>query len=105
MYRRPEGRKWSGQEIDEATGGVVTRSYLINLRKGCIENPGYEKMRSLAKAMGSRRRCGSRSAWAMKCGPGEEGRDIAGSVEHLFDVTKNPGTGKPYNSPSASTRR
>jgi hypothetical protein len=26
MYRRPDGRRWSGQEIDEATGGVVTRS-------------------------------------------------------------------------------
>jgi len=22
MHRRPDGRKWSGQEIDEATGGV-----------------------------------------------------------------------------------
>jgi hypothetical protein len=26
MYRRPGGHRWSGQEIDEATGGVVTRS-------------------------------------------------------------------------------
>jgi hypothetical protein len=26
MYRRPDGHRWSGQEIDEATGGVVTRS-------------------------------------------------------------------------------
>jgi transcriptional regulator with XRE-family HTH domain len=62
MYRRPDGRRWSGQEIDEATGGVVTRSYVTNLRKGRIENPGYEKMRALAKAMGFPRRCGSR--WA-----------------------------------------
>jgi transcriptional regulator with XRE-family HTH domain len=52
MYRRPDGRRWSGQEIDEATGGVVTRSYVTNLRKGRIENPGYEKMRAIAKAMG-----------------------------------------------------
>jgi transcriptional regulator with XRE-family HTH domain len=52
MYRRADGRKWSGQEIDEATGGVVTRSYVTNLRKGRIENPGYEKMRAIAKAMG-----------------------------------------------------
>jgi hypothetical protein len=34
IYRRPDGRKWSGQEIDEATGGVVSRSYVTNLRKG-----------------------------------------------------------------------
>ena len=52
MYRRPDGRRWSGQEIDEATGGVVTRSYVTNLRKGRIENPGYEKMRAIARAMG-----------------------------------------------------
>jgi transcriptional regulator with XRE-family HTH domain len=52
MYRRADGRKWSGQEIDEATGGVVTRSYVTNLRKGRIEDPGYEKMRAIAKAMG-----------------------------------------------------
>jgi hypothetical protein len=25
-YRRLDGRRWSGQEIDEATGSVVTRS-------------------------------------------------------------------------------
>jgi hypothetical protein len=43
-YRHPDGRRWTGQEIDEATGGVVTRSYVTNLRKGRIENPGYEKM-------------------------------------------------------------
>lgn len=47
-----DGRAWSGQEIDEATGGVVTRSYVTNLRKGRIENPGYEKLRAIAKAVG-----------------------------------------------------
>jgi len=52
MYPRPDGRRWSGQEIDEPTGGVVTRSYVTNLRKGRIENPGYEKMKAIAKAMG-----------------------------------------------------
>jgi hypothetical protein len=40
----------------------VTRSYVTNLRKGRIENPAYEKMRALAKAMGFPRRCGSRRA-------------------------------------------
>ena len=35
-----------------ATGGVVTRSHVSNLRKGKIENPGFEKLRAIAKAMG-----------------------------------------------------
>ena len=29
----------------------VTRSYVSNLRKGRIENPGFEKLRALAKAI------------------------------------------------------
>jgi transcriptional regulator with XRE-family HTH domain len=29
----------------------VTRSYVTSLRKGRIENPGFEKLRAIAKAM------------------------------------------------------
>jgi transcriptional regulator with XRE-family HTH domain len=39
-------------ELEKATGGVVPRSYVTNLRKGRIESPGYEKLRAIAKAMG-----------------------------------------------------
>jgi hypothetical protein len=41
-YRRPDGSLWTGPQLDEATGGVVSRSYFVNLWKGRIENPGYE---------------------------------------------------------------
>jgi transcriptional regulator with XRE-family HTH domain len=51
-YRHPDGSRWTGQQLDEATGGVVPRSYFTNLRKGRIESPGYEKMAAIAKAMG-----------------------------------------------------
>ena len=51
-YRHPDGHRWSGHEIDDATSGVVSRSYVTNLRKGRIENPGYEKLKAIAKAMG-----------------------------------------------------
>jgi transcriptional regulator with XRE-family HTH domain len=51
-YRRPGGRGGSGQEIDEATGGIVTRSYVTNPRKGRTGNPGYEKLRAIARALG-----------------------------------------------------
>jgi transcriptional regulator with XRE-family HTH domain len=30
----------------------VSRSYVTNLRKGRIANPGYEKLAAMAKAMG-----------------------------------------------------
>ena len=60
IYRRPDGSRWGGQDLHHATGGVVTRSYVISLRKGGIENPGFEKLKAIAKAMASRLSCGSR---------------------------------------------
>jgi hypothetical protein len=45
-YRRPDGSRWGGQDLHNATGGVVTYSYASNLRKGRIENPGFEKLRA-----------------------------------------------------------
>ena len=85
MYRRPDGRRWTGQEIDEATGGVVTRSYITNLRKGRIENPGYEKMRAIAKAMGFPPQKWFEEDLGSEGGspPQPEGRGIPGRVEHL----------------------
>jgi len=96
-HRRPDGSRWTGQKLDEATGGVVTRSYFTNLRKGRIESPGYEKMLAMAKAMGF-----LPEAW-FEDAPGEatraaptEGWDLAGRVRHLFDVIKHPGTDELY---------
>ena len=51
VYRCPDGSRWGGQDLHNATRGVVTRSYVSNLRKGRIENPGFEKLKAIAKAM------------------------------------------------------
>ena len=96
-YRRPDGRRWTGQQLDEATGGVVPRSYVTNLRKGRIESPGLEKMRAIAKAMGF-----PPAAWfeedvgRLTAGPPSEDRGVAGRVERLFDAARKPGSGEPY---------
>src|SRR5918999_5197712 len=104
IYRRPDGRRWSGKEIDEATGGVVTRSYVTNLRKGRIENPGYEKLAAMAKAMGF-----PPEVWfedglgeGRSIGQAEQSRGLAGRLEHLFEVVRNPKTGKPYTNAEAA---
>lgn len=52
VLRRPVGSRWTGQQIDEATCGVVPRSDVTNLRKGRMDNPGHEQMMSIAWAMG-----------------------------------------------------
>jgi transcriptional regulator with XRE-family HTH domain len=97
-YRRPDGHRWTGQQLDKATGGVVTRSYVTNLRKGRIENPGYEKVRAIAKAMGFPPEMWFEEDLGSEGGsPAQaEGRGIPGRVEHFFEVVKNPKTGEPY---------
>lgn len=100
-HRRPDGRRWTGQQLDEATEGVVTRSYVTNLRKGRIESPGYEKMRAIAKAMGFPPEEWFEDGSGTRVGPAEEPGGIApggiaGRVEHLFNAVRNPATGEPY---------
>jgi transcriptional regulator with XRE-family HTH domain len=51
-HPRQDGRPWTGAELQRATDGVVTRSYVTNLRKGRIESPGHDKMEAIAKAVG-----------------------------------------------------
>jgi transcriptional regulator with XRE-family HTH domain len=97
-YRHPDGRKWTGAQLAKATGGVVPRSYVTNLRKGRIENPGYEKMRAIAKAMGF-----APEVWFEEdLGSGGEvlaelhAGGVACKLEHLFETMKDPKTGEPY---------
>jgi len=97
-YRRPDGQRWTGQQLDEATGGVVTRSYVTNLRKGRIENPGYEKLAAMAKAMGFAPEVWfeERLGEGRSIGQAEEMRGVAGRLEHVFEVVRNPKQGEPY---------
>jgi transcriptional regulator with XRE-family HTH domain len=97
-YRHPDGRAWGGAELAKATGGVVPRSYVTNLRKGRIENPGYEKLAAIARAMGFppevwfEEDLGSSGEVPARLHTG----GVAGKVEHLFETIKNPRTGEPY---------
>ena len=101
-YRRPDGTRWNGQQLQDATGGVVTRSYVSMMRKGKIENPGFDKLRAIAKAMGF-----PPESWfeesdemrdAVGVEPADGGRDVAGRLNHLFGIVKNERTGEPYSS-------
>ena len=99
-YRHPDGRRWGGAELEKATGGIVSRSYVTNLRKGRMDNPGFEKMRAIAKAMGFapevwfEEGLGSEGGTLVR----PEGSSIAGRLGHLFETIKNPKTGEPYAS-------
>jgi transcriptional regulator with XRE-family HTH domain len=96
-YRRPDGQMWGGADLEKATGGVVTRSYVTNLRKGRIENPGYEKMRAIAKAMGFPPEMWFEEDLGDEGPPaGAQGNSIPGRLKHLFETIKNPQTRETY---------
>lgn len=99
-YRREDGGRWTGQDLHDATGGVVTRSYVSTLRKGRIENPGFEKLRAIAKAMGF-----PPELWFEESGGlggarqlerPDERTSLSRRVEWLFETVKNERTGGPY---------
>ncbi len=52
LYRKPDNSEWGGQDLENATGGSVSRSYVGNLKKGRIENPGLAKLEAISGAMG-----------------------------------------------------
>ena len=52
LYRGPDGGEWGGQDLEDATDGAVTRSYVSNLKGGRIENQGLAKLGAIAGAMG-----------------------------------------------------
>ena len=96
-YRQPDGSRWTGQQLDEASGGVVPRSYFTNLKKGRIASPGFEKMKAIAKVMGFPPELWFEDGAGLSSDVQSDGsRGIAGRVEHLFDVFANPATGEPY---------
>ena len=75
----------------------MPRAYVTNLRKGRIDNPGYEKMRAIARVMGF-----PPALW-FEDAPGDEvlvypaeDRDLAGRVGHLFETIRHPSTGEPF---------
>jgi transcriptional regulator with XRE-family HTH domain len=101
-FRRPDNTRWNGQQLQDATGGVVTRSYVSMMSKGRIENPGFDKLRAIAKAMGFPPELWfedvEKPGTAAPAVRGEEHQSIAERVNHLFDTIRNERTGEPYTS-------
>ena len=99
-YRLPDGSRWNGQQFQDATGGVVTRSYVSMMRKGRIENPGFDKLRAIAKAMNFPPELWFAEADgvsnAARVEQPKRRRAISDRLNHLFDTIKNERTGEPY---------
>jgi hypothetical protein len=77
----------------------VTRSYVSMMRKGRIENPGFDKLGAIAKAMNFPPELWFEEASGIKNAarvqqPNRK-RGIANRLNHLFEAFKNERTGEP----------
>jgi hypothetical protein len=99
-YRRRDGNRWSGPDFEAATGGVIQRSYVTNMRKGKMENPTYEKLAAISKAMGFPPELWFKELEELDATVQVEGdndhRNLSDRVNHLFEVMKNEQTGKSF---------
>lgn len=100
IYRRPDGGRWGGQDLEDATGGAVTRSYVSTLKKGNIESPGIDKLRTIAKTMGFPPELWFEEspADAMRKIEAVEDATVAERLEHLLDTFVDEKKGRPYTS-------
>lgn len=48
LKRKPDGSKYSQEEIVQGVGGVLSRAYLWKLRTGRSKNPGFHVVQALA---------------------------------------------------------
>jgi transcriptional regulator with XRE-family HTH domain len=97
-YRRPDGSRWNGKQLQDATGGVVTRQYVSMLRNGHIDDPGYTKLRAIAKAIGfpPERWFEEHDGWSLASVREDEEATIAERLEQLFRTVIGEKRGKPY---------
>jgi hypothetical protein len=51
-YRRADGSRWTGAELERATRGEVSRFYISRFRRGLIKDPSFTKTIAISRAMG-----------------------------------------------------
>lgn len=99
IYRRPDGGRWGGQDLEDATGGAVTRSYVSTLRRGIIESPGFDKLRVIANTMGFPPELWFENASGTAAYPrldGDGRASVSERLDHLFDTVIDEREGQPY---------
>lgn len=103
----PKKRRWKQSEIEEASGGRVSQSYLTGLRSGRFSRPGLQPLHEISKVMGF-----PLDLWLEDVdqwesvldkhrhyseAPSEEvAAELAGLVEQLFVSIPNRETGEQY---------
>lgn len=108
LYPHPAGRQWRGKDFEVATNNYVTGSYITALKKGRIENPGVERLRTISEVMSA-----PFEMWLVE--PEDWGRSpreagvpegasdtLADLIEHLFATIVDERSGRPYSNRDVS---
>jgi len=92
---------WTGQQIQGATDGFVSRSYVTQLRKGRIANPRLDKLQALAEVMGFPPQLWfedvSDPGSTSRATPPEEVPTISERLESLLLTDAEERSGEPYS--------
>ena len=92
---------WTGQQIQQATDGFVSRSYITQLRKGRIANPRLDKLQALAEVMGFPPQLWFEDAPDLggtpHVAPPEQSATISDRLEALIRTTADERSGEQYS--------
>lgn len=122
LIDHPDGGKWTGKKMQDATNGELGPSYFTALRDGDIRIPRADKIEAIAKAMyfppelwfkslewwqdlHSRWRGGEDVTVILYGEETEEqttGISIADRLNHLFQIQINDDTGQPFTEEEVS---
>ena len=99
LYPKPDGTSWTARDVEDATNGFVTASYLSNLKADRIRQPGYDRLKAIAVAVGF-----PPALWYEPSERWEEAEhrhrrrqpSLARAVSVLMRGTPNSRTGEPF---------
>lgn len=110
-YPLEDGSLWSGPKMEQATGGVVNSAYFSNLLSGRINQPGLDKLKAIAEAMGFPAQLWLEDPDTWGVSSSEESiRFTSTSVsfsallKNLFESVPNENTGMPFTVPEIAER-
>lgn len=97
-YRKPDGSRWTLKEIEDATDGFVRGVYLTNLKADRIRQPGLDRLKAIAHAVGFPAELWLKEpqSWDDSSQRLEARRTLAQRLELAFEVIPNERTGEPF---------
>lgn len=110
MYPHPDSGRWTGPKMEEATGGFVNAAYFSNLLNGRIKQPGLDKLKAIAEAMGFPPELWLEEPerWGQRLAPDQRRpspeASLANLLDNLFESIPDERTGRPLSEAEVARR-